>query len=300
MSLRSASMMLPDGATSGLTLGARSAGSDLRAGPEAAILATCQVVLCEMASRGGALANAADVLRDARFKSLVESYGLAEVSSGDLLSLDPDDLIDVVEPKHRVIMLLFIKALRKAQEVERDPYLKLEFGEDSKDRSQADESFAPRVRSKAVFNPLYRSVREWRDEIQKNGEEARRKIKTVTLRNQGLVDEDLEDIAGLVLLFPDCKRVDISGNRFRDTKKASETIGGLLQVDSVQVVDIRFTPLSTVDGAEFLKNLTSKQLRKLVWIPDAWLEGRNWSKLLGEEQEKIEAVLQAHSTFYGK
>jgi hypothetical protein len=214
--------------------------------------------------------------------------------------LDPDDLIDVVEPKHRVIMLLFIKALRKAQEVERDPYLKLEFGEDSKDRSQADESFAPRVRSKAVFNPLYRSVREWRDEIRKNGEEARRKIKTVTLRNQGLVDEDLEDIAGLVLLFPDCKRVDISCNRFRDTKKASETIGGLLQVDSVQVVDIRFTPLSTVNGAEFLKNLTSKQLRKLVWIPDAWLEGRNWSKLLGEEQEKIEAVLQAHSTFYGK
>ena len=122
----------------------------------------------------------------------------------------------------------------------------------------------------------------------------------MTVRNQGLVDEDLEDIAGLVLLFPDCKRVDLSGNRFRDTKKASETIGGLLQVDSVQVLDIRFTPLSTVDGAEFLKNLTSKQLCKLVWIPDAWLEGRNWSKLFGEEQGKIEAVLQAYFAFYSK
>jgi hypothetical protein len=247
---------------------------------------------------GGALASATEVLREPRFKSLVESYGLNELSSSDLLSLDPDDLIDVVEPKHRVLMLLLIKSLHKAQGTERDPYLKPQVDEDSKGRAPGEESFAPTVRSKAVLNPLYRTVREWRDSLAKDSDEARRKIKVVNLRNQHLLDADLEDIVELVTLFPECKRVDLNSNRFRDTRKAGETLGRLLQNEILQAVDIRFTPLSTVDGAEFLKSLTPEQLRRLIWIPQAWLGGGNWSKLVANEKEKIDAVMQAHCAFY--
>jgi hypothetical protein len=120
----------------------------------------------------------------------------------------------------------------------------------------------------------------------------------VALSDMNLFDYDLPHLADLCELFPNCKEMDLSYNRFINPRSALGPIKRILSVQTLMRLIITATPLAGMDGRDLFLQLTPAELSKLVWIPTSALPYDNWQKIFdGDEAKdaKVEASKKAHA-----
>ena len=104
-------------------------------------------------------------------------------------------------------------------------------------------------------------------------------------------ENSLEQIAEIVKLFPNCQKLDLSFNRYQPHCWKSILLLLNYAIDKKNIcliIDIRFTPLASIDSKHILSKLNEDQIKNLIWIPKKWLTGMNWLACL--ELEKIENI----------
>ena len=61
-------------------------------------------------------------------------------------------------------------------------------------------------------------------------------------------------------------------------------------------MDITVNFLASIDRLDFFQQLTNKQLEKLIWIPDNWVDNVSWKIVVKVTQQEI--VEKAHKQHY--
>jgi hypothetical protein len=100
--------------------------------------------------------------------------------------------------------------------------------------------------------------------------------------------------------------IDLSNNRFGVSALDSP---GLLNAYSAlnelldnkdnlyRYVVICENPIASYDHYEFFDRLSNESLRKLIWIPKYWVEGKNWELMISDEDAR-KTVREIHKTYF--
>ncbi|MDI9634222.1 hypothetical protein QM565_00185 [Geitlerinema splendidum] len=78
--------------------------------------------------------------------------------------------------------------------------------------------------------------------------------------------------------LPALRELDLSYNEI--SSQGLPSFEEILERESFQYLNIVGNSAATTDSKSFFTQLKDQHLRKLIWIPEKWLEGRNWTILL--------------------
>jgi len=232
---------------------------------------------------------------------------LEGITSTDFALLNEDDLVDLVDSKHRILMKLFVRKLqsRLYQNASDDP-----FSSDTSPSKIPQEKVL--VTPKGVLD-LSKEVASISvklantpyiplDSLSSLYHKERGAIKVLNLSACNLVDQDLPTIAHFVSTLPNCEIVNLSNNHFHGIgegkikARTDKALFSLLDEKPLQYLDITINPLASVDRRDLFEKLKSTHLQKLIWIPFSWLDGRGWRTLIEPTQQNL--VLETHRTYY--
>ena len=97
-------------------------------------------------------------------------------------------------------------------------------------------------------------------------------------------------------------RVDLKSNRFHGYQEKSResvdaNIRRLLASAKVRWVDVVGNPMASVDRMDVFRNTTVDELKKLIFVPQPWLDKKSWWVLVPGKAEQA-AVERAHFEYY--
>lgn len=114
-----------------------------------------------------------------------------------------------------------------------------------------------------------------------------------------LLDEDMSYIADVVHLFENCFEVNLSNNRFHglNDNTVDYHLFRILRQASIKHVLIIQNPIASIDRKDLFTKMNENDLRKLIWIPEQWLQGGGWKSVL-LNNKNLKFVEEAHIKYY--
>jgi len=101
--------------------------------------------------------------------------------------------------------------------------------------------------------------------------------------------------------LPALRELDLSFNRI--TSQGLPSFEEILEREAFQYLNIVGNSAATIDSKPFFTQLKERHLRKLIWVPEKWLEGKKWTVLLNDRPD-LEAVSDlvslVHQQYYDK
>lgn len=217
---------------------------------------------------------------------------LAGVLVSDLPRLTHDDIIQAAPPELRLLMTIFVKTeLGKFLDYDQEVR-----GEDGYDKADGPSGMS--------FED-YLTTEVSSTEI-------------VNLASTGLDESNMVDIAySFDSKFPAARTLNLSSNTIGTGayKLASPTkpevyaaLVSLLDRPVTKYVDISKNPISSADAFDlFTEKLTDEHYRKLIWVPQEWLETSDWRSMVPNryvispngQVRLCDQVLRTHAEYYG-
>eukprot|EP00010_Vexillifera_abyssalis_P009029 CAMPEP_0201550748 /NCGR_PEP_ID=MMETSP0173_2-20130828/7056_1 /ASSEMBLY_ACC=CAM_ASM_000268 /TAXON_ID=218659 /ORGANISM="Vexillifera sp., Strain DIVA3 564/2" /LENGTH=186 /DNA_ID=CAMNT_0047960815 /DNA_START=290 /DNA_END=851 /DNA_ORIENTATION=- len=79
----------------------------------------------------------------------------------------------------------------------------------------------------------------------------------------------------------------------------TQTLSKLLALENLQYLVMTHTPFASTDAIKYWNKLgaNSDALKKIIWIPEMWIEAGNWKHFLSS-QDAVEQVKKTHHMFY--
>jgi len=241
-------------------------------------------------------------LEASKFKDLQGVWNY--ITLDDLRFLGHDDLLSLVpadNPKKRVLAQLFLKKYLNAFQ-QSDPFSS--FQEAKEHDAKLALAAGKFVFSGRVISSRFASVA--RDRIPMSNLDALNiqnldKVLVLDFSECELWDCDMQYVFRLASKCTACTHVNLSDNRFYQSA-LDDALRSLLNLSSILYVDITINPLASVDRIDFFKTLDSSQLRKLIFIPAAWLQGEGWRVMIREQVSAdstlVQAVMTTHQKYY--
>jgi hypothetical protein len=135
-------------------------------------------------------------------------------------------------------------------------------------------------------------------------------VTLVDLSCNNLLDGDLPKIAEFIQqISSKAFRLCLSSNRLYGRDAAGEPIAEvdeaivrMLLMEKVLFLDILHNPLASVDRKDLFQRLAQSHtavFRKLIWVPNSWLEGSSWKTMLPEKFD-CRLVYDAHRRYFGE
>jgi hypothetical protein len=223
------------------------------------------------------------------FEELTSYFNNVRLS--DLRHLDEHDLVDVVEPEHRIMMISFARQ-------HLSEYLGQEDSTAEDTRVWREESgqvdLSGRVHTNAIHNnnnnsPLLSCRNLSLRDIHDNPND----VQELVLSDNLLSDVDIPFIIEFCKTLPNLRIIRLDNNRFG----GSEEIRQLLALTNVRYVNICHNPLATFSNRSFLRSLRFSELKKLVWVPFAWLEVGKWQSMFGDSKNKRRVIRKTHMKY---
>jgi hypothetical protein len=242
---------------------------------------------------------------DDTFAALRE-YGVHSIKDDEFAKFFEDELMSVVNPKHRLLMKLLIlrhlhkllaapsipgAALGDAEELvvsKAAPVIGLSILAGKMFSSCVPDSMAP---EKIPMRGLAKVVSPHSGQI-----------RVLDLSRNQLIDEDLKFVLDAFRdELPVCSQVDLSQNHISGNKGFStvSTLGALANIASLQFIVLHGNPFASIDMKAFFQSAAYSEtalLAKLIWIPQKWVTANNWFALV--DKARVSDVLAAHIKYY--
>ena len=242
------------------------------------------------------------LFKDLQFKELGVYF--KNLSFGDLIFLDQEDLFAAAKPEHKLLMRIFAK--KKLEEFwnreKTQPFQRQTISSENKTTAEEksknpfDFSGGKLVTStffgmtnpspgKTFVNEMSPPDPNWT---------------TLNLSSNNLLDEDVSHIKNYVDPLNKLEILDLSWNRIygKWNPEVDRNLIAIAKKPSIKFIVVVGNPIASIDRADFLQNLEDWVLKKLVWIPEHWIEAGGWKGLVRPGQKEI--VLQTHESFYRK
>lgn len=136
---------------------------------------------------------------------------------------------------------------------------------------------------------LNSSLLSWKDVRTQAPDHAN--CETLNLSYNFLEDYDMAEVLDVVKLLPNCKCVDLSGNKILFL---SIELNEMLQMTRICSVVIRFNRLAS--HSEHFKNLQPEVLKKIICIPEELVSTTRWYPLFHKTMHEI--VAKSHQEYY--
>jgi len=116
------------------------------------------------------------------------------------------------------------------------------------------------------------------------------------ISNLDLLDRHFteEILVLLAAVLKQCLIVDVSCNCLSNSE--ATILKMLQQFPQIQFVNIQRNRLATIDRKDWLAKLDADILKKLIWVPEFWLQDGGWKELI--RQELHATVIAAHTRYY--
>jgi len=230
-------------------------------------------------------------LKDFSDEGALKEY-FENINIEDLRDLDEYDFMMAVEPKHKLLMKLFLSGVLSK-------YFKTTASfEEILPTIERNEVGLLDYRGKLIsscFGNL-KSHKKTPEELLQIEFKDQKEIKRIDFSQNNLFDSDLPVIEKIIKMFPSCECVNLSFNRFHGIQNnQDQAILEILECSNVHFVDISMNALASTDRTDFFKALEKKHFKKLIWIPKNWLNGENWKKLAFGY---VDTVKSAHVEYY--
>ncbi|MBY0272320.1 MAG: hypothetical protein K2X02_02730 [Alphaproteobacteria bacterium] len=101
--------------------------------------------------------------------------------------------------------------------------------------------------------------------------------------------------------LPALRELDLSYNKI--TSQGLPSFKEILEREAFRYLNIVGNSAATTDSKSFFTGLKEDHLKKLIWIPEKWLEGRKWTILLNDRPDLEAAsdlVSLVHKQYYDK
>ncbi|MBY0272716.1 MAG: hypothetical protein K2X02_04805 [Alphaproteobacteria bacterium] len=101
--------------------------------------------------------------------------------------------------------------------------------------------------------------------------------------------------------LPALRELDLSFNRV--TSQGLPSFEEILEREAFQYLNIVGNPAASIESKSFFTGLKENHLRKLIWIPEKWIEGRKWTILLEgrpDSETVNDLVSLVHKQYYDK
>lgn len=216
-----------------------------------------------------------------KFQVLSEYF--VDLTNDDLEDFDDDDFFDVVEPKHRALMKVWLKQRNKnalvcphnITIVTCNKVVDLTEKVVSATHAHLDDSF-----SLIPIDHIATTIRD------KNA------VEVLDLTRCGLTEYDIDDIDELTRKLPCLKVLVLRGNKIRTF---TDVIRNMAQRFAV---DVCFNPIASAEFKWFWEMYNSED-EIFIWISYSYLSSSNrgWRGLVGSEK-RAEDVERWHFRFY--
>jgi hypothetical protein len=236
-----------------------------------------------------------DYIIEDRFEPL-RPY-LVGIMTEDLVNglVSVEDVLDATEAKHRLLMTVFIKK-----------YL-IPLGRPDSSSSKSTSETAQvlsnghldlkgRIASKDLQRTSWWSPVNAIPKLPEVAENPSAVI-SIDLSNNFLSNKDLEDVAAMLEELSSCRTVNLSNNRLK-TGAGTEILTRILAMHDGMKVILCGNALASVDGEQFLSDLSDTELEKLIWIPRHWFGALGWHNAISSN--KWDIVYRTHDSFYHK
>jgi hypothetical protein len=226
------------------------------------------------------------------------------------LGLDEDDLMAMAEPKDRIKMLRFwrerVRPLLPGKAAPNWTAIHaLRLPSMGPPKLKIEKSLNLSKQVNGIVTKGFSATKFDIDElvVLLGKSECREIVEAVDLTWCDLTDGDVTHVSNIVTLLPNCSVVKLAWNRIsgleaRDRVPVVDTpLLAMLSQEKIRQLWIVGNGVASMVRKDFLAKLNDHQLRKLIWIPDEWLDAVHWKNMIRPEQ--IQAVIEAHQTAYG-
>jgi hypothetical protein len=126
----------------------------------------------------------------------------------------------------------------------------------------------------------------------------RESVTKLNLFNCNLFDEDVKFVYDLVKQLPNCHTVNLRSNRIHGVALVNKFIYELVDLPSINFVDICYNALTPTDQRNFLRSLNNQNgWSKLIWIPQHGLHEEEW--LAMADPQHRDTIKTVHAIYYG-
>lgn len=145
------------------------------------------------------------------------------------------------------------------------------------------------------------TIKEIEEYVNLSGSNTLSKIETITLAYSGLYDPDMEHIVKFIRIITAMTKDDhqltvyMGRNHF---DSIDDKLVELLNLPIVETTDIVGNPIASAGHYAFYKKLSVEQLKKLIFIPEAYVESGEWRVMFNSDIGKIMTVLETHRAYY--
>lgn len=236
-----------------------------------------------------------DLIIEERFEPLKAYF--TDVTAEDLANglVSVEDILDASRPEHRLLMTIFIKT-----------YL-LPIGRPNALIVSASSTNVKALvnghldlKGKIASNDMQRA--SWLSPVSSICQLPEvaadpNVVLSMDLSNNYLSNQDLKDVLKVLEQLKSCRTVNLSNNRLEADNNV-HTLKHILALRNDIRVMICGNALASIDGKQFLSELSDEELAKLIWIPRRWYNALGWHNAIAES--KWDVVYRAHDSFYGK
>lgn len=239
------------------------------------------------------------------FQDLCIYFG--ELTINDISSEDLEEYINYTEPKHKILMSVFIhkhlipyieKHNQESFKSKESDYKLCKFQDGVFDGSFAFKSHILHINNKKDILEL-KSI--FLETIKEN------KVKRIDLSRNGLYSSDLPFILEFlsdseIKKYLEDTIVDLSDNKIEGLGEYRETVDtcikSIVEIPEIKNLVIIGNPFATINRKDFFETLDiNNTTKKLIWIRNYNINCFGWQDLL-KSQEVIEYVKKSHLGYY--
>lgn len=209
------------------------------------------------------------------------------IEEKDLIHIEKK-LEDVAVPDDALLMGIFARELSIKMEIKYNMFAR----ENTVDYKRKLSS------TKLQIQPGKLNTPKLKDDLKLKVKRLRKdKFELIDMSNNQLHDCDLEHVCRAIQENSiNIKVLDLSSNNFGDSKNY-DVLMRMLRLNNFSHIIICENPIASQDHYEFLNNLSSIQLARLIWIPRPWVKSSIWEHMIKNEKLIMEIRL-THSIFY--